>query len=280
MKDRLPSSLSTYLPIKRNLTLAYILSPVVAFLMIAASIGGLLYPSAIYPTDESYQSFVTNDMINLLIGLPILLGSIWLTRRGKLIGLLFWPGALLYVIYNYTAYVFGMPFSLVTLAFLALVLLSAYILFDLLKSIDKKSVGEQLSGVVPVKTSGWVLALFGVAFFFRAIGMLAEASMNQTNLLIPEIGTLIADMILSVLWVSGGILLLRRKPLGYVSGLGLLFAVSMLFIGLIVFLLLQPALTNAPFALADVIAVLAMSLICFIPFGLFVRGVVSKGKSS
>jgi hypothetical protein len=43
---------------------------------------------------------------------------------------------------------------------------------------------------------------------------------------------------------------------------------------LIAFLLLQPILTTAPFALADVVVVFVMGLICFIPFGLFVRGVL------
>jgi hypothetical protein len=54
----------------------------------------------------------------------------------------------------------------------------------------------------------------------------------------------------------------------------------MLFIGLIMLLLLQPALTDAPFVLTDVITVSVMGLICFIPFGLFVRGVFSSEKST
>jgi hypothetical protein len=67
-------------------------------------------------------------------------------------------------------------------------------------------------------------------------------------------------------------LLWRKQALGYVAGAGLLFQTSMLFVGLILVLLLQPLLTNAPFALADVLVVLAMGLIAFIPFGLFLRG--------
>lgn len=54
----------------------------------------------------------------------------------------------------------------------------------------------------------------------------------------------------------------------------------MLFIGLIIFLLLQPFLTAAPFALVDVLVIFALGLICFIPFGLFVRDVVSKRDPS
>ena len=63
------------------------------------------------------------------------------------------------------------------------------------------------------------------------------------------------------------------------TGLGLLFQSSMLFIGLIIFLLLQPFLTAAPFVLTDVVVIFIMGLICFIPFALFVRGVVSGRRS-
>jgi len=265
-----------HLPVKRDLILSYMFSIVGAILMAAVSLGGLLYPSAFYPTDELLQSFVANDVVNLLVGLPILLGSMWFVRRGKLVGLLFWPGALLYVLYNYIAYIFGIPFSLLTFVYLVLVLLSTYGALDLLKSIDKKSVQEQISEGIPVRTAGCVLIVFGVLFTFRAIGMIAEASTNQMMLPISEIGVLIADIVISIPFIAGGSLLLRRSSLGYVSGLGLLFVASMLFIGLIMVLLLQPVLTDAPLVLVDIIMVSTMGLICFIPFGLFVRKVIAS----
>ena len=267
------------LPVKRDLTLVFMLSLVSAILMGGVSLGGLLYPTAFYPTDELFQSFAPNDVVNLFVGLPILLGSTWLTRRGELVGLLLWPGALLYVLYNYIPYILGTPFGLFTFAYLALVLLSTSSILDLLKSIDKKSVQEQLSGGVPVRTAGWVLVGFGVLFTFRAIGMIAEASTNQTMLPISEL-SVFADIAISIVWIVGGVLLLRRSPLGYVSGLGLLFVGSMLFVGLIMFLLLQPVLTDAPFSLVDIVVVFIMGLVCFVPFGLFVRGVASTEKQS
>ena len=46
-------------------------------------------------------------------------------------------------------------------------------------------------------------------------------------------------------------MLWRRTELGYVAGLGLLFQASMLFIGLIAFLLLRPLLSTVPFDLGD-----------------------------
>ena len=62
--------------------------------------------------------------------------------------------------------------------------------------------------------------------------------------------------------------------LGYVGGTGLLFQASMLFIGLIAVLILQPFFSDAPFLPVDVLVVFLMGLICFIPFALFVRGVI------
>jgi hypothetical protein len=241
--------------------------------MTAVSMGGLLFPTVFYPSDELLRSFLANDAANLIIGLPILLVSLWLTRRGSLFGLLSWPGVLLYVVYNYVAYLFGMPFGWTTLASLALVALSAYAIFYLMACIDRKSVQEQLSGAVLVKTGGWFLVVFGVLFVSRAIGMLAQGSLPASGT-----GILIADMVLSTLWIACGSLLLRRNPLGYASGLGMLIAASMLFIGLILFLLLQPVLTSAPFALMDVMVVLGMGMICSIPTILFARGVILRRK--
>jgi hypothetical protein len=268
---------SANLPFKRSLTKAYILSLIVVIGTAVASVVGVLYQTTVYPTEEMRQAFVANDVVNLFIGLPILIGSLWLARRGQLIGLLLWPGTLLYGLYNYAAYVFGRPLDWLTFIHLALVLLSAYIVFDLLNNMDQKAIQAQITGAVPQKTAGWVLVGFGVVFLFRAISMIAEASANQVTLPISDMGVLIADTLLSLLLIAGGGLLLRRMPLGYASGLGLLFATSMLFIGLILFLLLQPVLTDAPFVLADVVVIAIMGLVCFIPFALFVRGVWHKG---
>ena len=217
--------------------------------------------------------------MNLILGLPILLGSMWLARRGRLVGLLLWPGALLYDFYNYIANLSGTPFSFFTFLFLAILLLCAFVAFDLLRKIDREAISEHLTGKVSEKLAGWVLVLFGVAFIFRSIGMLTEVGAGEASLTAGEFGTLFADLVLSAAWIAGGVLLLRHKPLGYASGLGLLFAGSMLFIGLILILILQPLLTEATFVLTDVIVVFVMGLICFVPFGLYLRGVVLGGDS-
>jgi hypothetical protein len=77
----------------RHLSGVYTLSLNVAGWMTALSLVGLLFPMAMYPYEELRQSFVANDVVNLLIGLPALLGALWLLRCGKLPGLLGLPPA-------------------------------------------------------------------------------------------------------------------------------------------------------------------------------------------
>jgi len=268
------------LPIRRNLTLIYALSFIIAILMAAASVAGLMYRTIIYPTDELLRTFVSNDVVNLFTGLPILLGSMWLARRGKLIGLLCWPGALFFVLYNYIAYIFALPLNMAFLLHLTLVMLSVYTLIGLVASIDGKVVQESLTGAVHERAAGGVLVGLGLLFFLRVIGVIVNALISGTLIAETELAVNTSDFLITPAWVIGGVLLWRRKEFGYVIGLGLLFQASMLFIALIIFMLLQPFLTTAPFVLADVVVIFTMGLICFIPFFLFVRGVVSKRNPS
>jgi len=81
-------------------------------------------------------------------------------------------------------------------------------------------------------------------------------------------------------WVIGGVLLWRRQALAYVTGLGLFFQASMLFIGLIFISILRPFMTAAQFAPGDVLAIFVMGLVCFFPLARFVRGAASKRNLS
>lgn len=272
--------LNTKLPLKGNICPIFICSFVIAFLVAVVSVAGLQFRTSIYPTDELIRAFVPNDTVNLFIGLPILLGSMWLDWRGKLIGLLCWAGALLFVFYNYLAYVFAMPLSWAFLVHLALTTLSLYTLIGLVASIDGKAVQQRLEGAVPERLTGGVLAALGLLFFLRVIGIVFNALSSGILLPETEIAVNISDFLTTPAWVIGGILLWRQKELGYVTGLGLLFQGSMLFIALIIFLLLQPFLTFTPFAIGDVVIIFAMGMICFIPFTLFVRGVAKREISS
>jgi hypothetical protein len=261
-----------HLPLRRDLTLAYPLSLAVALVMAVASVAGLVYQTDVYPDEALLQSYVPNDAVNLVVGLPILLGSMWLARRGRLIGLLFWPGALFYVVYTYIVYVLAMPVNMMFLVYLTLVVLSTYTMLRLIASLDGQVVAQRLVGAVPDRLAGGVLAVLGVAFFLRVIAIVAGSVSSQTPIAAAELALHVGDLVLSPAWVIAGVLLWRRQALGYVIGPGVLFQACALFVGVILIILLQPFFTAAPLDLAGVIAVSLMGLVCFVPFALFVRG--------
>ncbi len=100
------------LPLKGSLQRIQVAAGLVMALMAGLSVIGLVLADRLYPTEEFIQSFMTNDLVNLAIGVPVLTVALWLTGRGKLTGLFLLPGSMLYVMYNSLAYVFGRPFDL------------------------------------------------------------------------------------------------------------------------------------------------------------------------
>lgn len=262
---------------RHGLTFAYPASALIALLMAAASIVGLLDPDRLYPTEAQRQAALANDVANLVVGLPSLVVSMWLSLRERLIGLLFWPGALMYILYNYLAYVFLMPVSWIYLIYLTLIALSMYTLIGIAASIDGGFIKRRLLGAVPERLSAIVLVALGVFSFVRVYGVIAGALIGQREISPPDLSVMVSDVLLSPAWIIGGILLWRRRALGYVAGLGLLYQACMLFVGLIVVLALQPLLFGTTFPLVDIIVVAIMGSLCFVPTALFLRGVLKGG---
>ncbi|MFW6168401.1 MAG: hypothetical protein ACOC8J_19710 [Ralstonia sp.] len=267
---------SANLPVTCDLSPVYTISLVTALLMSGASVAGLVAPAVLYHTEAVRRSFLANDMVNLLVGLPLLLAAWALTRRGELLGLLFWPGALFYATYTYIAYAAALPLTWQFVLYLVLVGLSAWAILRLLHTIDGVAVQERLAGAVPARLAGGVLVGLGGLFFFRAGAAIVGALVGGTPVPPAELAVLVADLLITPLWVIGGVALWRREVLGYVAGAGLLFQASMLFVALLVFFILQPFIAGVPFPTEDFMVILAVGSVCFVPFGLFARGIVKR----
>lgn len=248
-------------------------SLITSVLVAAASIAGLILPDWVYPNEALRRFALANDLANLVIGVPVLLGSMWLSKRDELAGLLLWPGALMYTFYNYFAYMVSVPPSWVYLSYPLIVCLSFYSTIAIAASIDRHGIQMRLRGSVPERLSGGVLIILGGFVIIRVFAVFVTAILEGTGIAPTDFAVLLADLLISPAWVIGGSALWRKTPFGYLSGLSLLFQGSMLFIGLMFVLTLQPVFTGDALPLTDLVVVALMGLICFVPTGLFIRGV-------
>jgi hypothetical protein len=197
----------------------------------------------------------------------------WLARRGKLAGLLCWPGALLYVLYSYITNLTGVPFGVLFLPYLLLVTLSACTTIALAASIDGEAVCRRLTGVVPARASGGLLVgltgLFVVINVANIVTALASRSAGTPDL----VPVWIADFVAVVpACLVGGVLLWRREALGYVAGAGLLLQYSLLLVGVAAVLAFPAVYDASPVDVGGIVTMLAAGLLCSILLALFVRG--------
>jgi hypothetical protein len=222
--------------------------------------------------------FLIQDVFNLAIGLPILVGVLWLARRGSLIGLLLWPGALFYLVYTYVHYLVGAPFSALFLGYVAIVALSAYTTIGLVASIDCDTARQRLAGAVRPRLVGGVLV--GLALLTvgqDAGGAVATALAGGAPIDPLARGVWIADLTLGVpaMLIVGG-LLWRRVSLGYVAAAGLLLSFGMTSVVIAAMIALQPVLTGAPVDGATVMGLLIFGALSWTPLLPFARGTASR----
>ena len=241
------------LPLIRDISIAYRASLAIAAVVTVVSVAGLSFGTAGLYGDQTnlFGAFLGQDLLNLVVGVPALLGAMWLSRRGWLIGLLLWPGALFYVLYDYGFYVLGAPMNALFLAYLLLVTASAYTLMVVLSATDANAVRAQLAEIVPARITGGVLVT--LALLFTALWsfvILSTAFGAPADPIARVVVTLDLTIQLPAL-LLGGIMLWRRRAIGYVAATGLLFQATAYLLGLSAICLLGTSPTGNPVTVID-----------------------------
>ena len=248
-------------------------SLLIALLVTTVSVIGIIYQKSIYPTENLLYSFVPNDIVNLVAGLPLLLVSLWLAWRGKLICLLCWPGAIFYMLYVYFPYLICIPFNILFLPYLITFSLWIYTLIGIIVSIDGNVVTKYLLDIIPAKISGGILIGLSILIIIRQTGLMFNALINKTLIDQQELAIWITDFVIgSPVMLIGGFFLWKKKPLGYVVGAALFIAYGILSLGLIPYLSIQSNLKNTSVDIPAIVILIVMAVICLLPFSFFVRG--------
>lgn len=258
----------------KRLRLVSLITYMILILITGVSLTGILIPEKIYPEPEVVISFVPMDIVNLAMALPLMLFSIYLVHKKKLIGLLSLPGILFYLVYVYMGYLIGLEMNMLFIPYLVMVILSIAVTVLLLLQLNGHQVRSKLHSKVPIRTSGWMIVVIAVAILVYQFWSIFNSISYQLPVDRITLAQWIDDLAIGtpVLFLTG-IHMIRRSPFGYVSGTGVLLLLSMLFIGLIPVLIAEGVLSGTPVKIVDLLIIAISSLICIIPLGLFVRGV-------
>ena len=134
------------------------LSVLVVVLATLACFVGILWP-AVY-RDKLWEGALGNDLVTLVLGVPILIASLIYSIRGSFRGTLLWFGSLYYMLYNYAFYLFGVPVSKLFPVFVGLFTFSAFALVFGMANLNLEKAGHQFTAKTPARTiAGWMFFL-------------------------------------------------------------------------------------------------------------------------
>jgi hypothetical protein len=224
------------LPLTGDMRWVWLLTRLIAVLLVVSSVVGLVYGwRGWYDTESStLPALLGQDLVTLLVAVPLLLESARRARRGSTRGLLCWMGALFYVAYFYFFYVVGIRLNALFPGYIALVSMSMFGLLALFFALDLEALKARFSARTPVRVIGGFLVFS--ACFFAALWLVRIATTLASGSDLDQVSRLVIaidGVVLLPLTFSGGVWLLRREPVGYALAGMLLVKLAATFLTLV-----------------------------------------------
>jgi len=204
----------------------FILSIIIVILMFIAAIGGLFAGELYQDNPQVRSGWLGNDLITLVLALPLLIASMVYSRQGSQRWQLVWFGMLFFALYNYSFYLFGAAFNSFFLIYVALFTLSLFALILGLPYLDFKGVASEFKGSTPViwlaGYMGLVSIILGIFHVTVSLGYVFTGDVPEIVTTVGHPTNLIAALDLSLvvsLGFLGAIWLWLKQPWGYVLAL-------------------------------------------------------------
>lgn len=189
------------------------------------SLAGVVHP-AIYARETANWAAqaVGQDWVDLLLAVPWLAITGLAASRGSRRGLLLLAGGLGYAVYELVIYAFSLRFNALFLVYCAALGLSIGSLVPILHDLLHADVARWFSEA-PVRGAGILLVLVGASFTLLWLAEIVPAlahgvvpaSVTAAGVPTNPVHVLDLSLVLPA-HVAGGLLLLRKHPLGYVAG--------------------------------------------------------------
>ena len=160
-----------------------------------------------------------NDLITLILGLPLLAVSFWYSRRGSLRARFLLAGTLGFLLYTYLTMAVGAHYNALFLVYVALFSASLFAFILVMLSFDLSELPTRFSENLP---HGWIAGLLLFAAAFLSLAWLGRIAATFTPGAVPALENTTSMFIQAMdlglivpLCVLSAVLLLRRRPWGY-----------------------------------------------------------------
>jgi hypothetical protein len=238
-----------------------------------------LYGKGIYHYDSVSMAAQgkAQDVVTMVLGIPLLIISLCMSRKGSLKGRLLLTGTLGYFLYTYVSYSFLCMYNQLFLMYTALMSASFFAFTLSMMSFDLKALSSAFNKRMPVKLIGGFQIFIGIAFGMLWLGrILPSLARNTVPYGLEHYTSLtIQAMDLSFVVPSAflsGILLIKRRPFGYllssviiIKGITLSTSLTAMIIG--------QALAGVTMSPVDVIISLSVNLLTIYFLVLLLRNI-------
>ena len=209
-------------------TWTWLVSAVVGLVTVQA-VAGLWWRGAYRDAPWIQAGWLGNDVVTLVAAVPLLLVGMVFANRGETVGELLVGGVLSYVVYNAAFYLFGAALNAFFPLYAGILVTGILALASVQRSLVPDRVARAFAAGTPVRLLGGGLFLIGAGLCGTWLVMWAAHVFKGWPTPVQAdafrlIAALDLTCVVPVLTV-GGVLLWRRKPLGYViAPIGSVFA--------------------------------------------------------
>ena len=173
-----------------------------------------------YDTINSSSQEIGADIVTLVIGIPLLITGILLSRKGTLRGQLLLTGALGYFLYTYASMCFLTAFNPLFLVYVALFSLSLFGFILSMKNLDVDEVTRHVQDGFPRRAIAAYFIIIAVFLTLAWLGLVASPSLTWTppNGLESAITMVIQAMDLGIIVPTAfftASLLIKKQAWGY-----------------------------------------------------------------